>query len=191
MTDPLFQFNPATVDWTAGPLAGWTYDKPTQKWFQGQFRNVHRLTRTCPTCSGPIVLDVTEKALRGEAQNHGLALRRCKRCRKALKDPAAYAEIKAHAATVAPVVIIEGSEENAELRMANATMKEELEGLYVQVAELRAKLATFDLPAAMETAARDAMVHGVGVTRTHEDGSVRHVPRSELYEAPVKMPWDA
>lgn len=148
-TDPLFQFNPSTVDWTAGPLAGWTYDKPVQKWFQGGFRNVHRLTRTCPTCSGPIVLDVTEKALRGEAQNHGLALRRCKACRKALKDPVAYAAVKAQAAAVAPVVIVEGSQQNNELRMANATMKEELTGLYAVVAELRERLAKYELSEAM------------------------------------------
>ena len=60
-------------------------------------------------------------------------------------------------------------------------MKEELDGLYTQVAELRARLAQYDLPAAMEAAARDAMVGGVGATMTHSDGSVSH----------VKMPWSS
>lgn len=78
-------FDPATLDWQVGLLAGWTYDKPVNKWFQGEFRNAHRLTRPCPTCRGVIVLDVTAKALQGNATNHGLALRRCKECRVALK----------------------------------------------------------------------------------------------------------
>lgn len=177
MTDPLFQFNPSTVDWTQGPLAGWTYDKPVSKWFQGGFRNVHRLTRTCPTCSGPIVLDVTEKALRGEAQNHGLALRRCKTCRKALKaGPTVYAEHKAQVAPAAPVVIVEGSAELASLRAANATMKEELTGLYDTVRELREQLAKYELPDAMLAAVDDAANYGVGFTKTQDDGSVAHMP---------------
>ena len=58
---------------------------PVNKWFQGQFRHAHRLTRPCPTCTETIVLDVTTKALEGKATNHGLALRRCKKCRLALK----------------------------------------------------------------------------------------------------------
>lgn len=82
MTNP---FNPDSLDWGTGLLAGWTYDKPVNKWFQGQFRHAHRLTRPCPTCQDTIVLDVTTKALMGDATNHGLSLRRCKACRVALK----------------------------------------------------------------------------------------------------------
>ena len=80
-------FDPGSVSWSVGILSGWTYDKPMNKWFQGQFRAAHRITRPCPTCSDTIVLDVTTKALRGEATNHGLSLRRCKACRQALNRP--------------------------------------------------------------------------------------------------------
>lgn len=147
--------DPTKLDWAAGLLAGWTYDKPVNKWFQGAFRHAHRLTRPCPTCSDTIVLDVTAKALEGKATNHGLALRRCKTCRKALKaGPQVYAERKAAIAdkptpvvvqpavqkdygNQSPTVIAVGLSELETLRTANATMKEELEGLYMQLKELR------------------------------------------------------
>lgn len=141
-------FDPAKFDWTAGILAGWTYDKPVNKWFQGQFRHAHRLHRSCPTCTEMIVIDVTTKALEGKATNHGLALRRCKKCRLALKaGPQAYAARKDEladkpaqavvAAPVQPAAVAVDNEELEKLRTANATMKEELEGLYMQLKELR------------------------------------------------------
>lgn len=146
----MFEFDPTKLDWTTGLLAGWTYDKPIDKWFQGAFRKVHRLTRTCPTCTGPIVLDVTQKALEGRAKNHGLALRRCKECRRTLKyAPQEYAERKIVGTAVAPVVIVEGSEELEAARATIQTMKEETAGLYEQIAELRTRLAKYELPEAM------------------------------------------
>ena len=171
-------FDPAKLDWTVGLLAGWTYDKEVNKWFQGQFRRAHRLTRPCPTCSETIVLDVTAKALEGKVTNHGLALRRCKKCRAALKaGPQAYAERKASAGVgshggmsrpttvegvqaailsahtknaaqaetpTAPAVPAEIMQELETLRTANATMKEELDGLYMQNKELRQRLASYE-----------------------------------------------
>lgn len=160
MTD----FDATKLDWVSGLLAGWTYDKEVNKWFQGAFRHAHRLTRPCPTCSGVIVLDVTTKALEGKATNHGLALRRCKACRKALKaGPQAYAERKAAVAeahpeppTAAPVqsavvAVAAGMSQisTAELEMlrtANITMKEELDGLYMQLRELRGHPASAPAP---------------------------------------------
>jgi len=144
-------FDPTKLDWTTGLLAGWTYDKPVNKWFQGAFRHAHRLTRPCPTCSDTIVLDVTAKALEGNATNHGLALRRCKTCRKALKaGPQAYAVRKEAVADkpAAPVpvqVVVQPTaavpaeimQELETLRTINTTMKEELDGLYMQLRELR------------------------------------------------------
>jgi hypothetical protein len=160
-------FDPTKLDWAAGLLAGWTYDKPVNKWFQGQFRHAHRLTRPCPTCTETIVLDVTTKALEGKATNHGLALRRCKKCRLALKaGPEAYAVRKAEVAPAvaasvvqpaaavqknygnqSPVEIAVGMSELESLRSANATMKEELEGLYAQLKELRGTQAVIEQPA--------------------------------------------
>jgi hypothetical protein len=120
-------FDPASLSWTVGMLAGWTYDKPVNKWFQGQFRAAHRITRPCPTCSETIVLDVTTKALEGKATNHGLALRRCKACRGALKTgPAEYSERKAL---------------GAEKRAAEPEEVKELERLRKENAELKTKPA--------------------------------------------------
>lgn len=141
-------FDPTKLDWATGLLAGWTYDKEVNKWFQGAFRHAHRLIRHCPTCSDTIVLDVTAKALEGKATNHGLALRRCKACRKALKaGPQAYA-VRKEAVADKPALPVQmapvaagmsqiSTDELETLRTVNATMKEELEGLYMQLKELR------------------------------------------------------
>ncbi len=163
-------FDFTKLDWVSGLLAGWTYDKPINKWFQGAFRHAHRLTRPCPTCSEIIVLDVTTKALEGKATNHGLALRRCKKCRTALKaGPEVYAMRKAEvadkpapaAAAPPPVVqVATAPADNGELellRTANITMKEELDGLYVLNKELRERLALYEEPnASVATPAQPA-----------------------------------
>ena len=161
-------FDPATLDWATGLLAGWTYDKPVNKWFQGAFRHAHRLTRPCPTCTAAIVLDVTAKALEGKATNHGLALRRCKECRKALKaGPQVYAARKAEVAdkpaaeiVVAPETVVAAAvttgmsaTEAESLRTANITMKEELAGLYATIKELRDQLSQYELAPAIERVA--------------------------------------
>lgn len=130
-------FDPKSLNWLTGLLAGWTYDKSVNKWFQGQFRNAHRITRECPTCRGTVALEVTTKALLGEATNHGLALRRCRECRKALKhDPQEYAERKATGTerTETPAAVpAEVVAELEQLRMVNKVMKEELDGFYAAV----------------------------------------------------------
>lgn len=132
-------FSANSLNWTTGILAGWTYDKPINKWFQGQFRNAHLITRDCPTCREIIALTVTTKALLGEVTNHGLSLRRCKTCRTALKrDPQAYTERKALGADRrdAPADEIPAGSvaiNAVELESLHATikcMKEELDGFY-------------------------------------------------------------
>lgn len=186
----IFEFDPTTVDWKIGPLAGWTYDKPVSKWFQGSFRNVHRLTRPCPTCTEIIPLDVTVKALRGDAKNHGLSLRRCKACRAALKHaPAEYAERRAMGAGVAPIVQVNAtvdSEAMEALRMANNVMKEELEGLYAkhktlfaECQALKARLSVFELQGAMTE------VSGIPPKwQAENDGHV-------VFSLKNKMPWES
>lgn len=199
-------FNPADLDWTAGRLAGWTYEKPVNKWFQGAFRHAHRLTRACPTCSEAIVLDVTTKALENRATNHGLALRRCKKCRVALKaGPETYAARKAETATVLkPEVIVVAApvqtplitaQELDELRMANATMKEELDYLYAYGKEMREKLAAYELgPALAASQAAPKFVPPVEKTvqmpQYIGENAVKppFVPNRNKSQ---KMPWDA
>lgn len=199
-------FDPAALDWASGLLQGWTYDKPVNKWFQGQFRSAHRLTRPCPTCREVIALDVTAKALEGTATNHGLALRRCKKCRDALKAATkdTYAERKAigaerRAAEPEEVAELEKlRKENEKLRIAkpatdDGATVEELRGiiaahvdnyaklqteaqagfndagrvitelrqsidpLKAEIHALKAKLAQYDLPAAMAAVAQNKM----------------------------------
>lgn len=203
-------FDPTKLDWAAGPLAGWTYDKPVNKWFQGAFRHAHRLTRPCPTCSDVIVLDVTAKALEGKATNHGLALRRCKTCRKALKaGPQAYAVRKAEiadkpasapvqvvvAAAPAEVAIAVGmsqisTTELEMLRTANVTMKEELDGLYMQLKELHEQIrrgapapkqvAAFKPPVQTYALPPEPLTMAESTKRIHE----------QLAKNNVKMPWE-
>lgn len=132
-------FDPNSVNWHDGLLSGWRYDKPVRKWFQGGFRNAHRITRECPTCAGTYAIEVTTAALLGSAANHGLALRRCKACRAALKRGGVeYAARKEQDGTGADISELE------RLRAANATMKEELSGLYARNKELTEKLSLYE-----------------------------------------------
>lgn len=171
-------FDPSKLDWTSGLLSGWTYTGPVNKWFQGSFRHAHRLTRQCPTCRDIITLDVTTKALEGEATNHGLSLRRCKKCRAALKSSVTsgdYAERKAigtarRAAEPEEVAELEKlRKENAELQKRPVpAFTEELETvkkerdeyaenvmrLVQENGDLRRRLAKFELPAALEAEKR-------------------------------------
>lgn len=187
---------PYELDWTAGHLAGWTYHGEIKKWFQGTFRNLHSLVRACPTCNGVIKIDVTSQALTGHATNHGLALRRCKKCREALKTGGIEYEVRKRLGDVTPppVAAVESEtvgfapppaadrEELDRLRKWEPTMfavlrklqsvmpattmlnMEEAVGLLVdggnklnahaqelraEIADLRAKLAAYDLPAAL------------------------------------------
>lgn len=159
------------LDWTAGPLAGWTYKGEIKKWFQGEFRNLHTLERECPTCGNVIKIDVTARAITGQAINHGLALRRCKKCREALKTGGAQYDARrqmGESARTAPVEAKPAAQavvpaDNAEMQREIEDMRIELDGLYERYklvfdelqplkAEnkiLRDKLAKYELPAAM------------------------------------------
>jgi len=117
---------------------GWQGGVPVTKYWNGDYIHLYRVSRTCASCQAEISLDVTKKALEGKAKNTGLLLRNCPECRKARKAggvgsrggksrPVAVAGAEAAAAPVA-----DGAELDA-LRTANATMKEELEGLYAVI----------------------------------------------------------
>jgi hypothetical protein len=53
-----------------------------------------------------------------------------------------------------------GDEDLERLRMANATMTEELGYLYAELKELKARLAKYELPAAMAQTAEEKMPWG-------------------------------
>lgn len=183
-----------TIEPYLGPLPdGWTGGKPVTKFWRNKFMHLYRVQRACASCGVEITLDVTKAALDGTKQNAGLKMKNCPACRhkrrhggtgsrggtsrpmidSALMPPNEPAPVIVH--DTPPVVVVENAADAA-LRMANQTMKEELEGLYAQVADLRARLAQYELPAAMKDAARDAALHGTGFTKTEADGNVVHLP---------------
>jgi len=160
-----------------GPLPeGWTGGQPVTKFWRNNFMHLYRVRRACVSCGAEITLDVTKAALEGTKQNAGLKMKNCPACRHKRRhggpgsrggtsrpvidselmpnkrDVPKPAPIVVHDA--APVVIVEGAEENAALRMSNQTMREEIEGLYGQLKELRERLAQYELPAALREAER-------------------------------------
>ena len=153
-----------------GPLPeGWSGGQPVTKFWRNNFMHLYRVRRSCVSCGAEITLDVSKAALEGTAQNAGLKLKNCPACRHKRRHggtgsrggtsrptidselmPPRDEVVPRKPAPVVPVVVVEGAEENAALRMANQTMKEEIEGLYGQLRELRDRLAQYELPAAME-----------------------------------------
>jgi hypothetical protein len=123
---------------------GWQRGEPVTKYWNGDYIHLYRVVRPCATCGAEISLDVTRKALEGTKKNAGLLLRNCPKCRAERKagGPGSRGGKSRPAAGDAPVVVqtaipAEMTEELERLRTANATMKEELEGLYTQLKELR------------------------------------------------------
>ena len=92
---------------------------------------------------------MTKHALDGSKKNAGLLLRNCPKCRAERKagGPGSRGGNSRPTAGTAPAVQSASSIEFAELetlRTANATMKEELDGLYMQLKELRQRLASYE-----------------------------------------------
>jgi hypothetical protein len=125
---------------------GWQSGEPVTKYWNGDYIHLYRVVRPCATCGTEISLDVTRKALEGTKKNAGLLLRNCPKCRaerkaggpgsRGGKSRPVAGDAPATAQTaVAPSV----TEELERLRSANATMKEELTGLYAQLKELLAE----------------------------------------------------
>ena len=167
------EFDPSTLDWDAPPLAGWTYDQPVKVWFQGAHRTKYRIHRQCPTCGDAIVLTPTKAALEGRATNHGLALRRCKKCRQALKaGPAAYQERK----DAKPAEVVKVVTDTAQVKKLEA----EIESLKEQLADMDA-----------DDSARIADIHNAFIAagyRIHADALAPEVVK--LLLACGKMPAD-
>lgn len=126
---------------------GWQGGGPVTKFWNGNFIHLYRVTRACATCAAEISIDVTKHALDGSKKNAGLLLRNCPKCRaerKAGGPGSRGGNSRPTAGVAAPVqaTIAAGmsqisTAELETLRTANATMKEELEGLYMQLKELR------------------------------------------------------
>jgi len=120
--------------------AGWDRMPGTHDIDNGKgktYRGLVRFERPCATCQEPFAIHVTQSTADGEASNSGFGLRNCEKHRMKMVP----------AGTGISVV------EAEKLRTANATMKEELTGLYARNSALHAenqvlksKLATYELP---------------------------------------------
>jgi hypothetical protein len=110
---------------------GWTHDRDHDKVQLGkkQYRNMEEWARPCAVCGEKFSIFVRANS----GTNSSFGLRTCKVHRgerPGANGMAAPGEVDA-------------------LRTANATMREELDGLYVQLKELRDRLAKYELPAVM------------------------------------------
>lgn len=120
---------------------GWTGGDPVTKYWGGNYVHLYRLMRPCATCGAEISLDVTKGALDGTKKNAGLLLRNCPKCRAERKAGGVGSrggKSRPTAGEPAEVSAVDNTELET-LRTANATMKEELEGLYAQIKELNAR----------------------------------------------------
>lgn len=150
-----------TTEDYAGELPdGWTGGQHLSKWWRGKIVHLYTLFRACAQCGGKMRIDVTKAALDGTAKNAGLHLKRCATCRAAAKALGTNSRPKVEGeATPRPAASRQDTiqpNDAEQLRTANATMKDELDGLYAQTKELRERLAKYELPAAMEAVANGA-----------------------------------
>ena len=124
---------------------GWSGGDPVTKYWGGNYVHLYRVTRPCATCGAEISLHVTKGALDGSKKNAGLLLRNCPKCRAERKAGGVGSRggRSRPIAEAAPAAAVDNTELEA-LRTANATMKEELDGLYTQIKELREKLARYE-----------------------------------------------
>lgn len=137
---------------------GWTGGEPVTKRWRGDFIHLYRVRRPCKTCAGEISIDVTKRALQGFSKNAGLLLRNCPTCREARKAGGPGSRGGTSRPTVDAIPFATIAPPGAELErlgMMISTMREELDGLYVQNRDLRERLAKYELPAAMAEVARE------------------------------------
>lgn len=105
------------------------------------YKNLTPFSRPCAACGEMFSIHVTEKIAAGHADSNSFGLKNCEKHRRSHGPTVDHAELE-------------------KLRMINVTMKGELDGLYARDAEhfaeiqsLKARLAQYELPAAMATLA--------------------------------------
>lgn len=91
------------------------------------YKNLTRYTRRCVSCGEPFSIFVTAKIAAGHADSNSFGLTTCEKHRR---NKTSTSELDT-------------------LRTANATMKDELAGLYERVRDLEARLAKYELPSAL------------------------------------------
>jgi hypothetical protein len=179
---------------------GWQGGAPVTKFWNGNFIHLYRVTRACANCAAEISLDVTKNALDGSKKNAGLLLRNCPKCRAERKAGGPGSRGGNSRPTTRSEPTTGTSDELESLRTANATMKEELEGLYAQNKELRQRLASYE-PVAQPTTAPKATAKPVRTYTlppeplTMVEAQKRYKIEAELRQQFLaknnsKMPWE-
>lgn len=100
------------------------------------YPNLVEFSRPCVTCQKLFSIFVTKKIADGLADSNNFGLKNCEEHRR-----------KA----------VTSDMQTEQLRMVNNVMKDELAGLYAQVKGLNARLAQYELPAAMAAQAQMKM----------------------------------
>jgi hypothetical protein len=154
---------------------GWTRAEDGPKVIKGKtYRNLVEFTRACSVCDAPFSIFVTSKIADAKADSNSFGLRNCESHRrsKTLAD----------------------ATELSKLRTANVTMAEELTGLYErnrlqfeEIQVLKARLAKYELPAALVEHAASAMTAAMATPF----GSIGCEPVQNTTNGglPSKLPW--
>ncbi len=141
---------PTTENYTGKLPAGWAGGHYFSKWWRGKIIHLYTLRKPCAECGSEMRIDVTKGAIEGTVKNAGLHLKRCAVCRA--KTQAAGTSSRPTVEGEQVRLVIEPNDAE-QLRTANATMREELKGLYAQNKELRARLSRYELAPALEAVA--------------------------------------
>lgn len=121
---------------------GWTGGEARQKWWRGRYGTLYTLRKPCEQCQREMRIDVTGKAIEGKAKNAGLRMKRCRDCRAASRTGVGLSRPN----VIGSSLSVPTPKTDDGLRAVNATMKEELEGLYAQLKDVREKLAQYEQP---------------------------------------------
>jgi hypothetical protein len=151
---------------------GWTRAEPGPKVVKGKtYKTLVEYVRGCSVCAKPFSIFVTAKIASGHSDSNSFGLRNCEEHRRS----------RMHA----------DATELSKLRTANATMADELPGLYervrVQFEEiqvLKARLAVYELAPAME--AQSHVAYGLAPDGIGCD-PVQNTTNGAL---PSKLPWE-
>jgi hypothetical protein len=153
-------------NWTKELPQGWRGGEAVTKWWRGSMLHLYRLRKPCAQCADEMVIDVTAAALEGKAKNAGLLLQRCQNCRAAAKggtsrprtnkapSPAVSSQAPAQAAVSGadPGELAELKAERDEYAQSVMDQGQLIGTLKRENEQLKARLAQYELPAAMAAA---------------------------------------
>lgn len=174
---------------------GWAGGEAVTKWWRGKHLHLYRLRKNCAQCGKEMILDVTKAAIVGTAKNAGLHLTRCPQCRAVSKSEGGTSRPTTRSE---PVQVVDDNELET-LRSANATMKEELEGLYAQIKELRGQQpnpVVHGTPPASIRAYRLPVDQTLGAAVEASARAVKPINTTEILRQQwieknnAKMPWE-